>query len=66
MSAERPTLATVPAAVRVELWRALHVELDAVPHVIEDEIGLRLAAPDAGWRLRSNMHPQGTRPDLAH
>jgi methyltransferase (TIGR00027 family) len=48
-------------AVRVALWRALHVEVDPPPHVIEDEIGLRLAAPDAGWRQRPDMDPQATR-----
>ena len=31
-------------AVRVALWRAMHVLLDPPPHVLEDEIGLRLAA----------------------
>ena len=25
-------------AVRVALWRALHVEVDAPPHVFEDEV----------------------------
>jgi len=49
-------------AVRVALWRALHVELDAPPHVLVDELGLRLAAPPADWRARPDMHPQGTRP----
>jgi methyltransferase (TIGR00027 family) len=42
-------------AVRVALWRALHVEVDLPPHVIEDEIGLRLVAPDDGWRTRPDM-----------
>ena len=32
-------------AVRVALWRALHVEVDSPPHVLEDEVGLKLAAP---------------------
>lgn len=50
-----------PTAVRVALWRALHVEVDAPPHVIEDEIGLKLVAPDEGWRDRPDMHPEGTR-----
>lgn len=50
------------SAVRTALWRALHVELDAPPHLIEDEIGLTLAAPDGGWRNRPDMHPVGTRP----
>jgi methyltransferase (TIGR00027 family) len=48
-------------AVRVALWRALHIEVDAPPHVLEDTIGLRLAAPDEGWRQRGDMHPEGTR-----
>jgi methyltransferase (TIGR00027 family) len=42
-------------AVRVALWRALHVEVDSPPHVIEDEVGLRLVAPDDGWRTRPDM-----------
>src|SRR5215217_2664514 len=44
-------------AVRVALWRALHVEVDSPPHVLEDQIGLKLAAPDAGWRSRPDMSP---------
>ena len=44
-------------AVRVALWRALHVEADAPPHVLEDEVGLKLAAPDKGWRSRPDMSP---------
>jgi methyltransferase (TIGR00027 family) len=51
-----------PTAVRVALWRALHVALDPPPHVIEDEIGLRLAAPEDDWRSRPDMDPRGTRP----
>ena len=59
---ERPTVGADPTAVRTALWRALHVQLDAPPHVIEDELGLRLAAPDDGWRNRPDMDAQGTRP----
>jgi methyltransferase (TIGR00027 family) len=44
-------------AVRVALWRALHVEIDPPPHVFEDVIGLKLAAPDAGWQARPDMSP---------
>jgi methyltransferase (TIGR00027 family) len=44
-------------AVRTALWRALHVAADAPPHVFEDEIGLKLAAPDEGWRDRPDMSP---------
>ncbi len=45
-------------AVRVALWRALHVEVDAPPHVLEDDIGLKLVAPDYPWRERPDMDPQ--------
>ena len=48
-------------AVRVALWRAIHVQADAEPHVLDDEIGLRLADPEDGWRDRGDMHPDGTR-----
>lgn len=44
-------------AVRTALWRALHVEVDSPPHVFEDTIGLKLAAPDDGWRSRPDMSP---------
>lgn len=47
-------------AVRVALWRALHVQVDSPPHVIEDETGLRLVNPDASWRQRPDMDPSGT------
>jgi methyltransferase (TIGR00027 family) len=33
------------------------VQLDAPPHVLEDEIGLRLVAPDESWRQRPDMDP---------
>lgn len=44
-------------AVRTALWRALHLEVDSPPHVFGDEIGLKLAAPDDGWRSRPDMSP---------
>ncbi|MGF7236235.1 MAG: class I SAM-dependent methyltransferase [Frankia sp.] len=47
-------------AVRTALWRAMHVQVDSPPHVFEDEIGLRLAAPDDDWRARPDMDPAGT------
>ncbi|CAG9231921.1 S-adenosyl-L-methionine-dependent methyltransferase [Paraburkholderia sabiae] len=55
------TAAPDSTAVRVALWRAMHVQVDAAPHVLDDEIGLRLAAPDEGWRNRPDMDAQGTR-----
>jgi methyltransferase (TIGR00027 family) len=55
-------VAPEPTAVRVALWRAMHLQVDAPPYVFEDEIGLRLAGPDEGWRLRPDMDAQGTKP----
>jgi methyltransferase (TIGR00027 family) len=54
---------TVPdhTAVRVALWRALHVEIDAAPYVFEDMIGAKLAGPDKDWRQRPDMQPQRTK-----
>ncbi|HEY5464058.1 MAG TPA: class I SAM-dependent methyltransferase [Hanamia sp.] len=42
-------------AVRTALWRALHVQADAKPHVLEDEIGLKLITPPDGWQQRPDM-----------
>lgn len=47
-------------ALRVALWRALHLEVDAPPHVLSDELGLRLADPADGWRKRPDMEPHAT------
>jgi methyltransferase (TIGR00027 family) len=47
-------------AVRVALWRAMHVQVDPVPHVLHDEIGLQLAAPGDDWRRRRDMDPRAT------
>lgn len=44
-------------AVRTALWRALHVQIDPPPHVFEDEVGLKIVAPDDGWRDRPDMGP---------
>jgi methyltransferase (TIGR00027 family) len=44
-------------AVRTALWRALHVLADAPPHVFEDQVGLKLVAPEEGWRSRPDMSP---------
>ena len=57
---DAPLDAPDSTAVRVALWRAIHVEADAPPHVLEDEIGLRLAAPEEGWRRRPDMDPRAT------
>src|SRR5690606_6698216 len=42
-------------AVRTALWRALHVQTDAKPHILEDEIGFKLIAPDDDWQERPDM-----------
>jgi O-methyltransferase involved in polyketide biosynthesis len=55
------TVAPDSTAVRTVMWRAMHVQIDPPPHVFEDEIGLKLAALDEGWRNRRDMNPQGTR-----
>jgi methyltransferase (TIGR00027 family) len=48
-------------AVRTALWRALHLEVDAAPPVVDDTLGLRLADPDPAWRDRPDMDPDTTR-----
>jgi methyltransferase (TIGR00027 family) len=58
---DKQDLAPDSTAVRVALWRALHVQHDSRPHVLEDEIGLKLVAPDDSWRRRPDMDPQSTR-----
>lgn len=47
-------------AIRTALWRALHVLVDPPPHVFEDTVALEMVGPDADWRQRGDMHPQGT------
>jgi hypothetical protein len=39
----QPKQMTIPdhTAVKVALWRALHVELDSKPYVFEDKVGLK-------------------------
>ena len=58
--ADEQTEAAEGSAVRVALWRAIHVQVDPPPHVLEDEIGLQLADPDEGWRNRPDMDPAAT------
>jgi methyltransferase (TIGR00027 family) len=42
-------------SVRTALWRALHVQVDAKPSILEDEIGLKLIAPPDDWPQRPDM-----------
>ena len=60
MSHTESAIAPDSTAVRVALWRAMHMLVDPPPHVFEDDVGLRLAAPDADWRSRPDMDPDGT------
>jgi methyltransferase (TIGR00027 family) len=59
---DKRNVAPDSTAARVALWRALHVEADPPPHVLKDEIGLKLLAPDNDWRHRGDMDLQFTRP----
>jgi len=63
--AEHTTPAPDSSAVRTALWRAMHVQVDPAPHVLDDEVGLKLVAPEEGWRNRQDMHPQWTRRNRA-
>ena len=62
ITSDKQDVAPDTTAARVALWRALHVEIDPPPHVLQDDIGLKLLAPDKGWRRRGDMDPQFTRP----
>jgi methyltransferase (TIGR00027 family) len=48
-------------AVRTALWRALHTRVDAKPPILEDEVGLKLIAPDKDWQQRRDMDPEFTK-----
>jgi methyltransferase (TIGR00027 family) len=61
MSQDREIAEPDNTAARTALWRALHVQVDAKPHIIEDEIGLKLIAPNEDWLQRPDMHPQFTK-----
>lgn len=50
--------ASIPdhTAVRVALWRALHVLIDPAPHVLTDVISEKLVN-EPGWKHRPDMNP---------
>ncbi len=58
---DKQTAAPDSTAVRVALWRAMHVQVDPPPHVLEDEIGLKLVAPDEGLAPPPGHGPRVTR-----
>src|SRR4030095_9990845 len=53
-------------AVRVALWRAMHVQVDPPPHVLEDEIGLRLGGAGGGGGGAGGAAPASTRARDGH
>jgi methyltransferase (TIGR00027 family) len=56
MADQKQILAPEHTAVRVALWRALHVQLDPPPLIFNDEIGLKLI-DEKDWRSRPDMDP---------
>ena len=60
MHVER-TPAADSTAARVALWRALHVQVDPPPHVLEDEIGLQAGGPGRRLAPPSGHGPAGAR-----
>jgi len=61
MTQDQKTIAPNDTAVRTALWRALHTQIDAEPHILNDAIGLKLIAPAEGWQLRPDMHAEFTK-----
>jgi methyltransferase (TIGR00027 family) len=61
MSGEQRKIEPDNTAVRTALWRAIHVQVDAKPHILEDEVGFQLIAPDKDWQQRPDMHPEFTK-----
>ena len=56
MSQDKQIIAPEHTAVRVALWRSLHVQIDPKPHIITDEIGEKLVAEE-NWKNRQDMNP---------
>ncbi|MFI6865907.1 class I SAM-dependent methyltransferase [Nocardia sp. NPDC050406] len=56
------SIAPENTAERVALWRALHMLVDSAPPVFSDDVGLRLVAPEEGWRDRPDMDARTTAP----
>lgn len=55
MTTTNPNLQPDHTAIRVALWRALHVHLDPPPHVFTDEIGAQLVG-ETDWQSRPDMN----------
>jgi methyltransferase (TIGR00027 family) len=61
MAAKNHIVGPEHTAVRVALWRALHVAIDPKPHVLTDEIGMKLVGEES-WRERQDMAPDFSKP----
>ena len=61
MSNQEPTGKPDSSAIRTALWRALHVQSDPSPPILDDRIGLELADPEDGWEGRPDMDLHFTR-----
>lgn len=61
MASDKHKIAPEHTAVRVALWRALHLEIDPKPHILTDELGSQLVAEE-GWRNRPDMNPNFSKP----
>lgn len=55
MSKSKETKQPDNTALRTALWRALHVQIDEQPYIIEDEVGFKLVEPETGWQERPDM-----------
>jgi methyltransferase (TIGR00027 family) len=55
MEKDKGTIKPDNTAVRTALWRALHLQVDEKPHIIEDEIGSKLIDPSDNWQQRPDM-----------
>jgi len=61
MEQDKKSIEPNSTAVRTALWRALHVQIDSLPHIFDDEIGIKLVAPSDGWQKRPDMDPDFTK-----
>lgn len=48
-------------AIRVALWRALHLKIDPPPHVFSDDLGAKLV-DEKDWLNRPDMNPDFSKP----
>jgi methyltransferase (TIGR00027 family) len=57
MTTDKHKVAPEHTAVRVALWRALHVAIDPKPHILSDEMGSKIVGEES-WRHRPDMNPE--------